>query len=146
MRAVGVTATRYGLSAQQREHAHLMLRGLQLIHGADELHHGDCVGGDAEVADIARRLGYVLVAHPPTAEGLRAFVPSDRTMPPALYLDRNRNIVDAVWFLLGYPDSRLERQRSGTWSTIRYARRTRRLRMVVAPDGACIDLPAEDVS
>lgn len=143
MRAVGVTGSRFGLSIHQRDAADLMLRGLQLITGAEEFHHGDCVGVDAEVAEIARGLGYRLVAHPPTNPALRAYVPSDVVHQPAEYMTRNRYIVDGIDILLGYPDTRYERQRSGTWATIRYARRMGRHRMVVDPDGRCIDVPGD---
>ena len=41
---------------------------------------------------------------------------------PKPYLDRNRDIVDACEVLLATPDGP-ERLRSGTWSTVRYARK-----------------------
>jgi hypothetical protein len=37
--------------------------------------------------------------------------------------------------MLATPDSHAEQQRSGTWSTIRYCRATRRPCLVIYPDG-----------
>ena len=38
------------------------------------------------------------------------------------YLERNKNIVNAVDFIIAAPDGP-EKVRSGTWSTVRYAKK-----------------------
>jgi hypothetical protein len=87
------------------------------------LHHGDCVGSDAEAHRIAQELAVAVVLHPPDDDRQRAFctgaVSSHDPMP---YLRRNRMIVDSCDVLVAAPKSQHEQIRSGTWATIRYAR------------------------
>lgn len=132
---IGVTATRRGLTRVQidvvAEFLGARARG---VYGPVELHHGDCVGGDAAACVIARDVGYRLVSHPPAKDVLRAFVSSDEEREPAPYLVRNRAIVDEVMVLLALPDGP-ERQQSGTWATVRYAREVGRPYLVVGPSG-----------
>jgi hypothetical protein len=132
---VGVTATRHGLTDAQRRAARTWLAHAFTVYESRHFHHGDCVRGDEELAGIARALGYLLVAHPPTDERLRAFVESDRVLPALPYLDRNRAIVHSVGRLLACPDGP-ERLRSGTWSTIRFARAVHCPVTVLLPDGS----------
>lgn len=90
--------------------------------GATELHHGDCVGADAAAHTVAQVLGLRIVVHPPVNPRLRAYVEgADETRSEFPYLDRNKNIVNETAHLLALP-ARPEELRSGTWSTIRYAR------------------------
>lgn len=137
--AVGVTASRDGLTEPQADLAYRFLDGLRAT-GATELHHGDCVGGDAALADMARDLGYRLIAHPPTAPVLRAHVPSDVVLPATGYLARNRRIVDDTHVLVAFPNTPEEQVRSGTWSTVRYARQVRRRHHVVGPAGDLVEV------
>jgi hypothetical protein len=132
---VGVTATRRGLTDAQRRETGTWLAHAFTVYGSRHFHHGDCVGGDEELAGMARALGYLLVAHPPTDERLRAFVESDRVLPALPYLERNRAIVHSAGLLLACPDGP-ERKRSGTWSTIRFARAMRCPVTVFLPDGS----------
>jgi hypothetical protein len=93
-------------------------------NGMRELHHGDCIGADAEADAIARKLGLAIVVHPPTDPKKRAFCsqPGDRTHAPLPYLVRNHAIVEACNLLIAAPHTDREVLRSGTWATIRYAR------------------------
>jgi hypothetical protein len=86
-----------------------------------ELHHGDCVGADAEVAKIASSLGIRIVCHPPIKEDLRAFVNSDETREPFSYFERNRHIVDETELLLVVPYQMSQQTSGGTWYTRAYA-------------------------
>jgi hypothetical protein len=90
--------------------------------GATELRHGDCIGADALAHTVARELGLRVVIHPPSNAAKRAYCNADLILPARPYLDRNRDLVDAAAHLLALPDGP-ERQRSGTWSTVRYAQR-----------------------
>ncbi len=129
---VGTTGTHLGATTAQLE----TLAELLKLKGATGLDHGDCVGADAQGHDVARSLGGIFItSHPPLKDALRAFRAADLILPPKPYLDRNRDIVDATEYLIGMPDSRVERVRSGTWYTIRYARRIRREYIIIAPDG-----------
>ena len=114
---VGVTGSRF----PRPDSAASRLRVLLSEWGATELHHGDCTGWDEQAFEVARALGIKTIAHPPTNESFRAFTASDVVLPPAAYLDRNKAIVRAVERMIAAPDGP-ERQRSGTWSTVRFAK------------------------
>lgn len=128
---VGITATRDGLTPEQ---AHA-LAGLLAGWDVAELHHGDCVGGDAEADAIAAALGIPRVAHPPDNSGLRAYTAAEVVLPPEPYKARNRAIVLATCPLVGLPASPVEQRYGGTWGTVRYARGLGRPLLIVAPDG-----------
>lgn len=132
---VGVTATRHGLTDEQSRALEEVLWSLERNRGGREFHHGDCVGGDEVGAVLAAGMGYHTVAHPGRVGHLRAYHPSQTVMPVADYLVRNRTIVDTCDVLIACPRELTEQQRSGTWSTIRYARSVRRWHIVVTPDG-----------
>jgi hypothetical protein len=74
--------------------------------------------------------------HPPRYPKKRAFCDGAAAVRPALdYLDRNHAIVDAVHALIAAPKGSKEERRSGTWATVRYARKDRKPIDLVTPDG-----------
>lgn len=101
----------------------------------EELRHGDCVGADADMHLIARERGQQVVIHPPLDPKLRAFCYGDFVYPPRDYLQRDRDIVDASSILFATPAEYVERQRSGTWYSIRYAKSVGKPVVIVWPDG-----------
>ena len=113
---LGVTGSRQGGGFNRGQ------KFFQFIGDVIELHHGDCVGWDEECFFICNHLGIKTVAHPPDKDSLRAFTKSDVILPPKSYLDRNKDIVGAVDYLIAAP-SGPETRRSGTWSTVRYAKK-----------------------
>jgi hypothetical protein len=122
---IGFTGTRSGMNSYQKKALTLILQKHRFddMKKLNEFHHGDCVGSDEEAHEIAHNLGYWIVTHPPTNTRLRAFQISHCEKPPLGYLERNHNIVDACSLLIAAPLGP-ELQRSGTWATIRYARKT----------------------
>ena len=130
---VGFTGSRSEPTAQQLD----WLRETLVRVRVTEFHHGDCIGADAAAHTVVRRLGPEIrvVIHPPTNPQYRAFCFGDETLPEAEYLERNRVIVRSCKLLLALP-SGPEYKRSGTWSTIRFARRLRKERMICLPDGS----------
>jgi len=137
MISVGFTGTKKGMAAPQELRLRDMLTWYH-EHGASEFHHGDCVGADAEAAEIAREVGYRLVCHPAEDKSKRAMIPSDEVHKPKPYLDRNRDIVDACDILFAAPHQPQdvgEVTRSGTWATVRYARKVERRTTTIWPDG-----------
>lgn len=102
------------------------------------MHHGDCIGWDAKCHYIARALGVSVIIHPPWDGRYRAFCEGAifwHERKP--YLDRNRDIVNSTSALIGLPGSMHEQKRnSGTWYTIRYARKKERKVTIVYPDGS----------
>ena len=99
--------------------------------------HGDCVGVDEKAHEIVRsRCPQMTIhIHPPLNEKDRAFCGGDVTHDAETYLKRDRVMVNDSDVLLAFPDSRNERLRSGTWTTIRHARRTGRPLIIVFPAG-----------
>jgi len=89
-----------------------------------EFHHGDCIGADAEAHHIVRTFfpHVKIIGHPPVNESKRAFCTFDEVRPADEYLVRNRAIVMCSDLLVATPGEAEEQLRSGTWSTVRYAR------------------------
>ncbi len=128
---VGFTGTRQGLAPKQRDALRELLVGLS----PTELHHGDCAGADAECHSIARRdLACRIVVHPPSSIALRAFCSGDHLFPARSYLTRNQDIVDACDVLIACPEG-AERKGSGTWATVRMARKGAKQVYIVWSDG-----------
>lgn len=100
-----------------------------------EFHHGDCIGADAQAHQIATALRVWRVVHPPEDANKRALCFGDRYMPAKPYLVRNREIVDVSDLLIAAIKEDAEELRSGTWSTIRYARKTRKPVLIISPSG-----------
>ena len=132
MSVVGFTGTQRGVTPAQ-------FRRLCEALGAwprGEFHHGDCVGADASAHDIACALGYRVVIHPPTNDSKRAYCAGAAVvLPPRGYLLRNGDIVDASEVMVATPGELSEQLRSGTWATIRRARRAERPMIIIYPDG-----------
>lgn len=125
---VGVTGTRKAPTREQYFQLRVALS--QAVELGSTLHHGACVGVDLEAHVAAWAMGYHIVVHPPTDPKLRAWVEksdfwdpeTDVLLPELPYLERNLKIVEAVDLLIVVPDGP-ERERSGTWSTYRAAKR-----------------------
>jgi hypothetical protein len=101
-----------------------------------ELHHGDCIGADAQANDEAEDWGIYIVIHPPINTTKRANRTGNWYHEPLPYLVRNKNIVNNTDMLIACPGEDAEQLRSGTWSTVRYARKLGRPIKIVLPDGS----------
>jgi hypothetical protein len=117
---IGFTGTQAGMSPYQQGKVTEYLQ--QYANVQNEFHHGDCVGSDAEAAAIAALLGYIIHIHPPINTRRRAWTTGNFIHTPKPYLERNSVIVEHSDVLLATPSTVDEVLRSGTWSTIRYAR------------------------
>lgn len=94
------------------------------------LHHGDCIGADELCHEFADKCGYEIVIHPPVKPDKRAFcTPTEgEILEPYEYLTRNHHIVDSCDLLVAMPKViGQEELRSGTWATVRYARKQGKL-------------------
>lgn len=134
---VGFTGTQTGLTTEQRAKLYdelLRLRNDHII-SASFLHHGDCVGADVQAHTIADRLDFHIVLHPPTSNAKRAFSVCDEIRKPWPYLRRNRDIVAESDLVIACPKTSTEELRSGTWMTIREARRKHKPLVIIYPDG-----------
>lgn len=119
---VGFTGTREGMSQHQKEQFALKIYELS----PTEFHHGDCIGADADAHDIIRAIfpHIKIVIHPPEKSKTRAFKTGDESRVQAPYIVRDKEIVNETEYLIGAPLIDQEQIRSGTWTTIRYARKT----------------------
>jgi hypothetical protein len=143
MNNLGFTGSREGLTKPQHQalvgllDAFITEQAATTPDSVPQFHHGDCVGADAASGDAAHEAGYAIHIHPPNIGTLRAYC-SNRypaTVYDAFpYLVRNKNIVDNTDILVATPNGP-ETTRSGTWSTIRYARKKSKEIWIVYPDG-----------
>lgn len=114
----------------------------RLLWNVDELHLGDCINADAEAHAEAILLGVKTVGHPPIDGRRRAYCTYDEEREPKPFLERNRDIVrDGVDGLIACPGGFVEEWRSGTWATVRCARKLGRRIWIVRPDGRVIEEP-----
>lgn len=124
---LGVTASQVGMTERQRR----MFRARVIELRPSALVHGGCVGGDDDADIIAAELGVPRFVFPSTRldkrvsdEVLRGRTGSSVTIMPAKEpLERNPDIVAAVARMIACPRQSRMITRSGTWTTVRLARR-----------------------
>jgi hypothetical protein len=132
--AIGFTGTRHGMTPQQ-------LRGVRnallLLQPVSVLHHGDCVGADAQMHELVREIFPATKIHiwPGTDDQHRAFCKGDVEHPRLTPFARNREIVAACYYLIATPQQYADPGRGGTWYTINHARKVKRATLLVQPDG-----------
>jgi hypothetical protein len=134
---IGFTGTRKGLSWWQNVKVHGQLKGWK-ANGAEFFMHGMCVGADEIAHHLAFGLGYKCVGLPSNRFNKVAKLDLGelyQTYSPAEPLARNKLIVEQCHLLLACPETTQEEQRSGTWMTIRYARKLRRPLILIMPTG-----------
>jgi hypothetical protein len=130
----GFTGTSGGMTFLQKG----KVRDLFVLLNIKELHHGDCVGADEEAHSLARLLLNIphIVIHPPVVQDKRAFCRGNEIRLCKPYLSRNKDIVrEGRDGLIAAPSGFTEVLRSGTWATIRAARKMNRHIWIVFPDG-----------
>jgi hypothetical protein len=128
---IGFTGNRHGLTPEQKEQIVLILDKYNNII----VSHGDCVGSDTDFHNLCiqykeTHLDKQIMIHifPPIIPTLRAFNQADLLMDEKPYLERNLNIIKYSLVLIACPiDKNKEELRSGTWSTIRQAKKLNKL-------------------
>ena len=138
--SVGFTGTGHQpLTPKQREG---LRRALQHWYdqGFETFHHGDCIYADEEAHNLAYEIGFNIEIHPPLNDAKRAHMARKTNDPERVklhlekdYIPRNRDIVDATWVLVACPKERFNVLRSGTWATVRYARKLGRVLEIIYP-------------
>lgn len=117
---VGITGTRFGATAGQLYFVEHLLSGWKDLFPPLFIGHGDCIGVDEQLHDMAVRLGVQTAVFPPDKDDVRAWKMGDIMHAPDGYLARDRAIVEWCDVLIGLPGTESETPRSGTWYTIRY--------------------------
>jgi len=118
MLKIGFTGTRHGMNDVQKKEFEKIVDSKEV----EEFHHGMCVGSDEQAHYIITTKNIKTIGHPPKYKKFEAKCKCDITTKPFDYLERNKHIVDDTDILVATPDVK-EKIRSGTWSTIRYARK-----------------------
>ena len=111
-------------------------------HRPMHVHHGDCINSDKYFHEVAQEWHDafkvpIIHVHPPTIDKKRAFCVGDVNYNAAPYLKRNRHIVSMSDALLATPHGP-EEVRSGTWATIRYARKKGIPIYIIYPSGRVV--------
>jgi len=140
----GFTGTKHGMSTEQKECFREIVKGRHVV-----FHHGDCIGADAEAHDIvvSNAASADIIIHPPLIAKYRAFkygicrVGSTTIRKPREYLARNHDIVNESQAMIATPRFTYEELRSGTWATIRYAKKVDKKLTIIYPDGTTEDFP-----
>lgn len=133
-KAVGFTGTKQGATSYQLTTLKGVLKNL-MEAGYGTFHHGDCVGADQDAHEVADEMNFWTICHPPIVEEYRAFTENQETRPTKDYLDRNQDIVDESNILVATPRKFRESRRSGTWATVRRARKKPIPIIIIWPDG-----------
>jgi len=134
--SLGVTGTRNDITEAQFDKLKYFFDKCPADYKGIEFHHGDCLGADAQAAEMALEYGMRLICHPPIVKKFRAFVKSEETRTPLDYLARNHQIVQKSNAMVALPKESSEVQRSGTWATIRYAIKSGKTILIIFPDGS----------
>lgn len=136
---IGFTGSRKGLTADHQEAVRRQLTELIEEHRDDELeaHHGDAIGADAQFHAACQQLEIPVVIHPSKDHKDRAYCPGAKvTHPPVEFANQSAAIVNLCQILIAAPDGFKERWRgSGTWMTIRAARKAEKTIVLCYPDG-----------
>lgn len=133
------TGTRHGLSEYQCDMLYATLERC----APEEARHGDCIGGDRRfhLTCLALVVPSVVI-HPPVRQALRAHCHLIRTpdgvtvtvLPPEQYIARDRAMVETrPDMLIAMPATAHEQLHSGTWTTVRYARKLKLKDILVIP-------------
>jgi len=131
---VGFTGSRKGMTAPQRVTVDWLLAELQ----PTLVLHGDCVGADVDFHKLALARKININVHPgielgdPRRAGCEGYMLCHAVRP---FWKRNRDIVNSCVALIAVSRSENEELRSGTWATVRYARKLKRSIYVVYPGG-----------
>ena len=102
--------------------------------------HGGCIGVDRFVHNLCLRHGVLVEVFPSSKHDHWVTPPATyawgRVHEPAPPLKRNRIIAERTVGLVAVPATETEVLRSGTWSTVRYARKVNKPVVLLLPSGA----------
>ena len=125
---IGFTGTREGMTERQRRTCKKTLEYMCEYLGtySRPVIHGGAIGADTQFHVIADDLGiniFVFPAHKDSFDYWSDKVAFINLFDPKPPLERNKEIVKRSTILIAAPYSLKEENRSGTWATIRYARK-----------------------
>lgn len=130
---IAFTGSLDGMSARQvLALAHFLSNAFREISA---FHHGDAIGADQQAHKIAVNCRIPVIIHPCDVEHKRAYCTEGDPIilgvkPPIV---RNHDMVKTSDLIIAGPTTLQARLRSGTWSTIRYAREMVKPVMILDP-------------
>jgi hypothetical protein len=132
-KVLGFTGTRSGMSFEQKQLADVIIRAIQ----PNLVVHGDCTGADTDFHQISlAHKDELKIRIRPCNHRSRAWNDgADEITEVKSPLVRNLDIVKDSSTLLAAPPTEEELRRSGTWHTVRAARRAEIPRIIVWPSG-----------
>jgi hypothetical protein len=131
---VGFTGTRFGVTNLQLARMRDLLSALGPFV---VVHHGDCIGADAQLHAIARARGWRVVVHPgPDGDNDRAGCDHDELRAPLTHMKRNKAIVVESHRVMAVPKHMTAQPYGGTWKTIEMTRKAKKPLVIVFPDGS----------
>ena len=134
---VGFTGTRTGMSIDQMETLELLMKELSQDRNV-VWHDGDCVGADEQAHGIAHVVckEVQMIGHPCNLTKFRAYMEYDEEKDELPPLVRNKKIVEQSDIMFATPAQHAEiTVGSGTWATIRHARRVKKPLIIIWPEG-----------
>lgn len=143
--SVVFTGTQAGMTNEQsRNVAKALTKTRRMFNGL-------CIGADEEAHEIFRLIHGehgTVIGFPSTIQGKCVDLTVDAIHPPANPLERNRTMVDEAIragnpLCVAAPRAMGEELRSGTWATVRYARKRNVPVFVCWPDGTTTWEPAK---
>lgn len=136
----GFTGTRDGMTEAQ----FIRFKTLLAFHGPEEFRHGCCLGADEQAGVFAYEWSpfVKVIGHPSNIKAMtsaKALACCHEICDPKPPLDRDKDIVDALTepddILFATPKGVTEEVRSGTWFTVRLARKAKPRVIIIYPDG-----------
>ena len=138
---IGFTGTRRGMTKAQWDGVLTMLSHYVQTYGNLVIGlHGDCIGADDHFDNICASLNVRRNIRPCTFSNMRANCVQKgarEIASPERPMQRNRDIVADADVMFACPPNNEEIKRgSGTWATIRFAKRARKQLHIFFPDGS----------
>lgn len=144
--SLGITGSRVPLADAQKHSLGIMITAIMRITGLKAIHHGCATGTDETSHGIALTIpGADIYGHPGYGNNksqphLMDLRPEEFTLlyPAKPYRERNKDIVTYSRLILAcplYPENDTRSARSGTWQTVRLARRTQKPVILIIPNG-----------
>jgi len=142
---VAFTGTRKGMTPEQTEAVRQAIRELVTPERDLSIHHGDAIGADSDMHVLAIKEGVAIHIHPVVNDPTRAHNKGAQvTNPPRQdFRERDNALVSLTNILIAAPRGKREERRSGTWATIRHARKVGATIVFCYPDGSS-EIEVED--
>lgn len=139
---IGFTGTRNGMNEIQAKTLVQLFTGFrEFDKKITEFYLGDCVGADMQSGHLIFKHAknpfkcYLLPSDIPSMQGhLEIHYPCVR-LPPKPPLERDVDLVISIEILFATPKENIEQIRSGTWYTIRQAKKQGKDIYIIYPDG-----------